>query len=449
MKYPAYPRYKASGIEWLGDVPAHWEVSGFTKFLGPIIDYRGRTPEKVEDGVFLVTAKNIKNGKIDYEASQEFVRESEYEAVMRRGKPRIGEILFTTEAPLGEVANVDRTDIALAQRIIKLAGAEGILCNYFLKYWVMSSLFQQNLYCFATGSTALGIKASKLSQLRALLPSYDEQVAIVEYLDRETAKIETLIATQERLIELLQEKRQSLISHAITKGLNPDAPMKDSGIEWLGEIPAHWRVELFKRRANISYGVMGELDRTLTEGTRILSLPNVTVNGELELTEAPYVQLPDADKQMLLQKGDLLFNWRNGSSQHLGKTALFNEDGDFTHVSFLLRIRLDTEQSSPRYYQHLLNGLRTTGFFTASKASVNNTFNQSELANLWLIVPPLDEQQQIAAFLDKETMGITELVEKAKCAIELLEEHRTSLISAAVTGKIDVRNFATREPHYV
>jgi len=146
---------KDSGVEWLGEVPEHWIVAGFKKYLSSIVDYRGKTPEKVDEGIFLVTARNIKKGKIDYSLSQEYVSDNDYDQIMSRGSPLIGDVLFTTEAPLGEVSQVDRTDIALAQRIIKFRGQDNVLDNTFLKFFMMSTSFQDSLMTFASGSTAL------------------------------------------------------------------------------------------------------------------------------------------------------------------------------------------------------------------------------------------------------------------------------------------------------
>jgi type I restriction enzyme S subunit len=209
-------KMKDSGIEWIGEIPEHWEVCGFTKYISSIIDYRGKTPEKVDEGVFLVTAKNIKNGRIDYSLSQEYVKSEEYEQIMRRGLPEIGDVVFTTEAPLGEVANVDRTDVAFAQRVIKFRGKVEKLDNYYLKYWIMSHGFQHDLQSYATGSTATGIKASKLSKLIILLPRLEEQKAIVNFLDQKTAEIDDLIFDIYTQIQKLKEYRQSLISEAVT-----------------------------------------------------------------------------------------------------------------------------------------------------------------------------------------------------------------------------------------
>ncbi|MEQ9549358.1 MAG: restriction endonuclease subunit S [Coleofasciculus sp. G3-WIS-01] len=207
---------KDSGIEWLGDIPAHWEAVGLTKYLQSLVDYRGKTPEKTKDGVFLVTAKNIKNGVIDYSLSQEFVKEDEYDEIMRRGKPEIGDVLLTTEAPLGEVANVDDTNIALAQRIIKMQGKTDSLDNYFLKYWMLGAFFYQNLQSLCTGSTALGIKASKLCLLKVILPPLEEQKKIAQYLREKIAEIDQQKTKIQQAIDLLKEYRTALITNAVT-----------------------------------------------------------------------------------------------------------------------------------------------------------------------------------------------------------------------------------------
>lgn len=207
---------KNSGVEWLGDVPAHWDVSPFKLVMNSIIDYRGKTPEKINSGVFLITARNIKNGIIDYTLSQEFIDEDNYEEVMRRGLPKLGQVLMTTEAPLGEVAQIDRTDVALAQRVLKFDGKKDKLDNRFLKYFILSKAFQASLYKFATGSTALGIKSERLSYLKSLLPPVTEQSAIANYLDQETAKIDRLCDTVNQTIGRLKEYRSALITQAVT-----------------------------------------------------------------------------------------------------------------------------------------------------------------------------------------------------------------------------------------
>lgn len=237
-----YPFYKDSGVEWLGDVPEHWEVSFLVKSLSLLVDYRGRTPKKVdidEGGILLVTARNIKKGLIDYSLSEEFVDIEDVQSLLNRGKPELGDVLFTTEAPLGEGANVDWLDVAFAQRIIKFRGKNKILDNYFMKYWLMSSTCQYILYSNATGSTALGLKGSKVRLLNIFLPPLSEQKLIADYLDTKTAQIDHKIDLLSQKAKLYSNLKQSLINETVTRGLDKSVPMKDSGIEWIGEVPEH------------------------------------------------------------------------------------------------------------------------------------------------------------------------------------------------------------------
>ncbi len=207
---------KDSGISWLGEVPAHWDIGGLTKFIGPVVDYRGRTPTKGDEGMFLVTAKNIRNGVIDYEASQEYVDPKEAATLLSRGAPEVGDVLFTTEAPLGQVAQIDRADIALAQRVVKFRGLPGLLDNRFLMFWLMGSSCRARLEMLATGSTALGIKASKLGMIECLLPPIDEQKEISSHIEAQLKVNDALQHEAQRAIELLRERRSALIAAAVT-----------------------------------------------------------------------------------------------------------------------------------------------------------------------------------------------------------------------------------------
>jgi len=228
-RWKRYPAYKDSEVEWLGEIPKDWEVLHLRRVIRSFVDYRGATPEKVPNGIPLITARNIKNGVIDFSLSQEFIREEDYASWMVRGFPEVGDVLVTTEAPLGESAQILEDDIALAQRIILLKADKSRIDNDYLKYHFASTAGKGELWSRATGSTAIGIKASHLREtLITVPPSISEQQAIASFLDRETAKIDALIVKKERLIELLQEKRTAIISHAVTKGLDPTVPMKDS-----------------------------------------------------------------------------------------------------------------------------------------------------------------------------------------------------------------------------
>lgn len=206
---------KDSGVEWIGKIPEHWEILPLTKY-STRVDYRGKTPEKVEEGRLLVTTRNIKNGVLDYQISQEYIKESQYKDVMSRGLPQIGDILFTMEAPLGHSAIVDREDIAIAQRIIKFRLAPEMLNSYFVNYYFQTDIFQKYLYSLGTGSTALGIKASKLGMLKLIAPNLDEQGKIVEFLKVEEKKFNSAFELIQQQIEKLKEYKTTLINDAVT-----------------------------------------------------------------------------------------------------------------------------------------------------------------------------------------------------------------------------------------
>lgn len=206
---------KDSGVEWIGEIPEHWEILPLTKY-STRVDYRGKTPEKVEEGRLLVTTRNIKNGVLDYDISQEYIKETQYKEVMSRGLPKIGDILFTMEAPLGHSAIVDREDIAIAQRIIKFRLVPKKLNSYFVNYYFQTDIFQKYLYSLGTGSTALGIKASKLGMLKLIAPDLDEQGRIVEFLQIEEKKFNSAFELIQQQIAKLKEYKTTLINDAVT-----------------------------------------------------------------------------------------------------------------------------------------------------------------------------------------------------------------------------------------
>jgi type I restriction enzyme S subunit len=205
-----------TGVPWLGEVPSHWELLQLRRVIAKFVDYRGRTPEKVLDGVPLVTAVNIKGGRIDFSLGLEFMPESDYEDWMVRGLPESGDVLVTTEAPLGEVAQIEDTRVALAQRIILLKADKRKITNEYLKYFFLSAAGQGELWTRASGSTALGIKASKFKGLTITVPPVTEQRKITCYLDGETEKLYKLKSVVTTSLEKLTEYRSALISAAVT-----------------------------------------------------------------------------------------------------------------------------------------------------------------------------------------------------------------------------------------
>jgi type I restriction enzyme S subunit len=437
MTWPAYLKLKPSGVEWLGNVPVHWDV---LRADAKLVESRETiTPDQLAGkDVFHYSIPSVQETGTGTIEEGDWIDSSKcriLEPVILVSKlnPRKGTIALAEPHP-------ERLTVSSSEFIPLVP----VRCHAaYARYAYSSEPVRQHLDSRVESATRSHqrVNPDTIRKLRWAWPPTDEQRTIAVFLDREATRIDALIEKKQRQIELLHEKRAALISHAVTKGLDPNVKMKDSGVEWLGEIPEHWDVRLLKRVAQISYGIGGELDRTIPEGVPILSLPNIRIDGTLDISELAYTLIsPDEKKKYLLNRGDLLFNWRNGSSDHVGKTAYFDLEGEFTHVSFLLKLQFDPTAHHSKYFYRLLNGLRTTGFFSSTKAGVNNTFNLSELQNMWVMVPPFKEQKKIAEYLESETLNIDRLVTTIEQSVGKLQEYRTAIISAAVTGKIDVRN---------
>jgi type I restriction enzyme S subunit len=203
-------------IEWLDSIPKDWESTSLRNTVDKFVDYRGATPDKSDSGITLITAKNIENGRLDFSEDHEYVTKEVYDDWMTRGKPEEGDVLITTEAPMGEVAQVQETPVALAQRIILLKVNTGLIKKDFLKYFLNSEFNQTQLIKSQTGSTAKGIQASKLKGIRVLIPPLSEQEKIIEKIEQESKKIGELISEVEEGIERLKEYRTALITEAVT-----------------------------------------------------------------------------------------------------------------------------------------------------------------------------------------------------------------------------------------
>ena len=278
-----------------------------------------------------------------------------------------------------------------------------------------------------------------MSCLPVWLPPIDEQRAIAAFLDRETAKLDALIAKHEQLIGLLQEKRTALISHAVTQGLDPSAPMKDSGVPWLGRIPAHWQTLLLKRTANIRYG-LGQPPPEMIEGAPLIRATNIKsghIFGEGMIYVDP-AEVP-AGRNAVLSEGEIIVV-RSGA--YTGDSAIIpaKYSGAISGYDLVVTIR---EGYSPFFaWQFLCPAVRDLQFIPSSLRAAQPHLNAEELGETIITVPPLPEQCAIAAYLDHETAKLDALIAKIRASIGKLREYRAALISAAVTGKIDLRGCA-------
>lgn len=433
MTFPRYPDYKDSGVEWLGEVPAHWEVVR----LGALFM---EATEDGEDGLPILSV-SIHDGVSDKElAEDELDRKvtrsgdtSKYKRValgdlvynmMRAWQGGFGAVMVTgMVSPAYVVARPIRDfQTKFVERLLRTPNA----------------VEEMRRHSRGVTDFRLRLYWDEFKSMKVVLPDKAEQAAIAAFLDRETGKIDALVAEQEKLIELLKEKRQAIISHAVTKGLDPSVPMKDSGIEWLGEVPAHWdRVQLGRLCRQVSDGPHFSPEY-VDDGVMFLSARNIRVDG-WSLDDAKYVSEGDYQefcKRVVPEKGDILYT--KGGTTGIARVVDLDERFQvWVHVAVL---KIHAELVCPYFLAHSLNG---TGCYEQSQLHTRGATNQdlglTRMVKIWLALPPPTEQVAIVAYLDDQTAKFDSLVAEAQRAIELLKEHRSALISAAITGKIDVR----------
>ena len=311
-----------------------------------------------------------------------------------------------------------------------------VVIGEFLFRAIQSEPVKKYFFSRAVGMTRYGLDKQALAETPIALPDLAKQRAIADYLDRQTAKLDALIATKERLLHLLAEKRRALITHAVTRGLNPDAPMRDSGIEWLGEIPAHWGVVRLRRvLASMDYGISKSVG---PEGKiAVLRMGDIS-DGEIIFDNVGFVD--EVDSGLLLNPGDLLFN-RTNSLALVGKVGLFRDEFKFptSFASYLVRLQCN-ETVLPEYLNYILNSspILTWARSEALPAIGQANLNPNRYSYLLISLPPIEEQHLIVKHLNSSTQHIDNLRTAIEQTIELLHERRTALIAAAVSGQVRV-----------
>lgn len=439
MSFPRFPEYKDSGVPWLGEVPAHWFVgkvkhitsffTGWTPPTGNAAFYEGENPWA-----------NISDLGPKWLAEPS--KRISDEAVGHSGitLSPTGSLLFSFKLSIGQVSFAAR-DMYTNEAIATFPPSERL--NLAFAYYALPHYVVQNASENIYGAKLLNQELIKTASVA--VPSIHEQQAIATFLDCETAKIDALVAEQEKLIALLQEKRQAVISHAVTKGLDPNVPMKDSGVKWLGEVPGHWEVCALKRHwtATDCKHVTAEF---VEDGIPLASIREVqsrwvALEEAKRTTEYFYRLLIEGGRDP--RPGDLIFS-RNAT---VGEVAQVHRDHElFAMGQDVVLLRRAAEAASPDFLQLVIRSSVVTQ--QLALCMVGSTFkriNVEEIRSLVIAFPPPDEQTTIANHLLSEAAGFDSLITEARTAITLLQERRTALISAAVTGQIDVRGIASRD----
>lgn len=440
MSLKPYPKYKESGVEWIGEIPEGWEISKFRHLFR-------ESCEKIENtviGVMLSVSgyRGIEVKEYDDENRKRLDEDLVNYRIVRKGQLVVN-TMWLNYAGLG------------------ISDYEGHVSPAYRSYWVDPSLdgrfchymmrcgkFVQGYTKFLTGIRPNSLQMSRddLMSFSVLTPPMAVQRAIAVFLDRETAKIDALIAEQESLITLLAEKRQAMISHAVTKGLNPNAKMKDSGVEWLGEVPEHWEIRKLKSFTHFKGGGTPSRENLAYWNGTIpwVSPKDMKVEDIYESEELITEVGLDNSTSNLIETNSVLMVVRSGILQHTIPVAInrvpVSLNQDMKALSFT------DSRCLSEFFIRWVQGLNELLLLAWSKQGATvESLEQQYVAETLVPLPPHEEQLSIVSFLKGEIGKFDTLTTEARSVIDLLKERRTALISAAVTGKIDVRGAVEAE----
>lgn len=452
-RYKVYPEYKDSGVEWLERLPLGWKTMK-VKFLlkdgsegikiGPFGSAL-KLEDMVEDGIRVYGQENVI--KRDFTLGKRFISQEKYDD-MKIYTVEAGDILVTMMGTSGKC------------QVVPENASLGIIDSHLLKLRVNSKI-QPELFRLLVdeaqeiknqiskqgkGSIMHGLNSSIVKELEFPLPSLEEQTQILSFLNHEIVNIDTLIAKQEKLIELLKEKRQAVISHVVTKGLNPDVSMKDSGVEWLGEVPEHWGIS--------SLGYYAKLNTGATPDRSNISYWNGDIpwvkTGEVRYdtiyeTEESISMLAVKDTAVKISPSGTLLMAMYGQGVTRGRVAILGIPATYNQACVAIEAN------------NLINNEYLKMFFIAAYHAIRDGGNETSQMNLnadivskfKVTIPPNCEQRDIVKHLETTLPHFDKLIEKSENAIKLIQERKTALISAAVTGKIDVRDWKPVENNLV
>lgn len=444
-----YPAYGDSGVEWLGEVPAGWALCPLGRLTSKIGS--GKTPNGgaetyLDEGVVFVRSQNVYDDGLRLDEVVCISKKTDEE--MSNSRVHANDILLNiTGASLGRTCVVpDGFPPANVNQHVCILRLKDLLSVPFVAMALKSPETKMQIASCLTGAARDGLNFEQVADIELILPSLPEQTAIAAFLDRETAKIDGLVAEQRRLIGLLGEKRQAVISLSVTKGLNPKAPLKPSGIDWLGDVPEAWEVCSLKHvtheKCDGPFGSGLKSDHYTDEGTRVIRLQNIKAI-EFNDGDAAFIDSDYASTELMrheVRAGDLLIAGLGDDRNLVGRACVAPTGIEPAMVKAdCFRFRLNPHSASAQFVAFQLNVSAHVDAGRMANGTTRSRIPLSQMAERSIALPPTEEQMAIASHVSGALRTFDTLTTTAESAIALLQERRAALISAAVTGKIDVR----------
>jgi type I restriction enzyme, S subunit len=436
-----YPGYRDSGAAWLGQIPVGWQVMALKRRFDVQLGKMLQNEPQSNDDVLLpyLRAANLAWSGAQIEDVRSMWISRREQSLFKLAR---GDLLVSEGGDVGR-STIWKGEIepCYIQNAINRVRATSSDSTRFLYYWLYALKHAGYVDALCNRSTISHFTAEKVGTVAVPVPPFPEQHTIAAFLDRETGRIDALVEKKERLIELLKEKRTALITRAVTKGLDPDVPMKDSGVDWLGEIPMQWVTAPVYVRYEVALGKMLDAQQISGEHLRPY-LRNVDVQWDyVSVSDLPQMDFtPREQPRYRLQYGDLLVC----EGGEVGRTAVWLDQlAECYYQKAIHRVRPTSSTDNPRFFFYLMRAAADRGVFVAGcNPNTIDHLTATQLRHYRFPFPPAATQRTIAAVLDKETAKIDALIEKVREAIERLREYRVAVVSAAVTGKIDLRKAA-------
>lgn len=427
MSYPRYNKYKDIGVDWLGEIPNAWGASKF-KYVASI--YKGQAPSELFD------VKNKPNlvAYLTMDYLRDDSKDIKWTTIENKTKlARTDDVLLLWDGSnAGEFILAREGAVSSTLALIE---SKGFNQKFF---YFMCKSFEEHIQSKTTGMGIPHVNGETLKETTIPVPPLQEQISIANFLDSKMYKIDKLIYEQKRLIDLLKEKKQGIISLAITKGFNSDSSIKSSG-EKIEEVPGHWGIRRLKSivKEPLKYGINESAVLEDRENPRFIRITDICENNYLD--DSTFKSLPnDIAKPYLLEEGDVLLA-RSGAT--VGKSFIYSKNmGKACYAGYLIRVRLNLEYCLPKWFSYFCQTKNYWDYIVGNQiqATIQNV-SAAKYNNLYIPLPPLEEQNAILAFLDAKTVKINSLINEVRKFMELLQESRKAIIFNAVTGKIDLR----------
>lgn len=434
-----YAEYKDSGIEWIGKIPKDYTLKKLKHFT-KVKDGTHDTPEYVDEtplSVPLITSKDITNGELSFDDAK-YISKCDYEIINARSDVERYNVIMPMIGTVGNPAIV-LTERIFSIKNVALFKTSDLLSAKFLQYFLNSWIVKQQFDLINRGGVQQFVSLDILKNIFIVMPKGIN--GVVSYLDHKTTAIDTLVADKQKLIELLKEKRQAIISEAVTKGLDKNAKMKDSGIEWIGEIPEGWETKKFGYLFSFGRGLNITKADLLDDGVPCVSYGEIhskygfEVNPDIHVLRYADMNYLQISPSSLLSRGNFVFADTSEDIEGSGNFTCLNSN-TAVFAGYHSIIARQKGNHNYRYLSYLFDSI---GFRSQIRCKVSGikvfSITQTILKDTVVVLPPIQEQATIAEYLDNKTAQIGLLVSDIQTQIEKLKEYRQSIISEAVTGK--------------